>query len=209
MTLPEQQHSNAEATAAPEFGREQGWKLLIELGPLLVLFLVNWIAGRVTKPEHAIFWGTGAFMLATVIALAASRLMFGHIAKMPLFTAALVGVFGGLTLWLQDDLFIKVKPTILFCLFAVLLLGGLMAGRLFLQTVFGTAMQLTDEGWRKLTWRWSAFFLVLAVLNELVWRNFSTDFWVSYKVFGVMPLMMIFAMIQVGLLKKYEKAAEN
>lgn len=209
MTLQDQQRPKAETAAEPEFSREQGLKLLIELGPLLVLFIVNWIAGRISNPEHAILWGTGAFMIATAVSLAASRLIFGHIAKMPLFTAALVGIFGGLTLWLQDDLFIKVKPTILFCLFAALLIGGLMAGRLFLQTVFGTAMQLTDEGWRKLTIRWSAFFVILAVLNEFVWRNFSTDFWVSYKVFGVMPLMMIFAMVQVGLLKKYEKAANN
>lgn len=180
----------------PQFDRNQLIKLAVELGPLIVFFIANAKAG--------IFWGTAAFMAATLVSLIASRTLLGKIPTMPLVSAVFVLTFGGLTLWLQDDLFIKMKPTILNSLFAVILLGGLVAGRLFLKIVFGDVMRLTEEGWRKLTLRWAIFFVVLAILNEIVWRNFSTDFWVTFKVFGIMPLTFVFAISQIGLLKKYE-----
>lgn len=184
--------------AAPELDRKQVIKLLVELGPLVVFFLANSRLG--------IFWGTGAFMAATVVSLVVSRAVLGRIPTMPLVTAVFVFVFGGLTLWLQDDQFIKIKPTIVNGLFSAILAGGLLADRIFLKVVFGDVMRLTEEGWRKLTIRWALFFLILAGLNEIVWRAFSTDFWVSFKVFGIMPLTMAFAIAQVGLLKRHEQS---
>ena len=193
MTDPKRDAAEA---SAPEFGRKELLKLLVELGPLVTFFTVNAKAG--------IFWGTGVFMVATIISLAASRAFLGRIPTMPLVTGAFVIVFGGLTIWLQDDHFIKIKPTIVNGLFATILFGGLAWGRVFLKTVFGDVLKLSEAGWRKLTIRWALFFVVLAILNECVWRNFSTDFWVSFKVFGIMPLTMVFALAQVGLLKQHE-----
>ncbi len=189
----------------PQFDRKQGLKLLVELGPLVVFFLVNWQAGKyLSDPKQAIFWATGVFMAATLVSLVASRALFGKIAVMPMVTGVFVLVFGGLTLWLQNDQFIKMKPTIVNSLFAGILAFGLATGRTFLKVVFGDVMKLTDDGWRKLTMRWVLFFVFLAVANEFIWRTFSTDTWVSFKVFGIMPLTMLFAISQVGLLKQYE-----
>jgi intracellular septation protein len=180
--------------------KDQLLKLAVEVGPLVVFFVVNARAG--------IFWGTGVFMGATVLSLIASRILFGRIPVMPLVTGVCVMVFGGLTLWLQDDHFIKLKPTIVNALFAGALFIGLLAGQSLLRVIFGEVFRLTDEGWRKLTLRWAFFFTFLAVLNEVVWRSFSTDTWVSFKVFGVMPLTMAFAVAQVGLLRQYELPAK-
>lgn len=171
-------------------------KLAVELGPLVVFFVVNSRAG--------IFWGTGLFMVATVAALAASRLVFGRIPTMPLVSGFFVVVFGGLTLFLQDELFIKLKPTLVNTLFAVILFAGLAKGQSLLRYLFGEVFKLDDAGWRILTLRWACFFLVLAGLNEIVWRNFTTNAWVNFKVFGIMPLTMAFAVAQVGLLKRHE-----
>jgi intracellular septation protein len=180
--------------------KDQLLKLAVEVGPLVVFFVVNARAG--------IFWGTGVFMGATVLSLIASRILFGRIPVMPLVTGVCVMVFGGLTLWLQDDHFIKIKPTIVNTLFAGALFIGLLAGQSLLRVIFGEVFRLTDEGWRKLTLRWAFFFTFLAVLNEVVWRSFTTDTWVSFKVFGVMPLTMAFAVAQVGLLRQYEPPAK-
>lgn len=196
---------DAKSADEPQFDKKQVIKLLIELGPLLVFFIVNAQAGRfISEPKHAIFYGTGAFMLATAIALAASRKMLGRIPTMPLVTGVFVMIFGGLTLWLQDDHFIKLKPTIVNALFAAILFTGLANGKSLLKLVFGDVFRLTETGWRLLTIRWGLFFVCLAVLNEIVWRNFSTDTWVSFKVFGIMPLTMAFAIAQLGLLKRHE-----
>lgn len=189
----------------PQFDKKQMIKLLVELGPLLVFFLVNAQAGKfIAEPKQAIFYGTGAFMVATAIALAVSRSLLGRIPTMPLVSGVFVMIFGGLTLWLQDDHFIKLKPTIVNALFAAILFVGLANGKSLLKFIFGDVFRLTEDGWRQLTIRWGLFFVFLAVLNEIVWRSFSTDFWVSFKVFGIMPLTMAFAIAQVGLLKRYE-----
>jgi len=165
--------------------------------------------GRLCMNARAgIFWGTGVFMGATVASLIASRILFGRVSVMPLVTGVCVMVFGGLTLWLQDDHFIKIKPTIVNALFAGALFIGLFAGQSLLRVIFGEVFRLTDEGWRKLTLRWAFFFVFLAVLNEVMWRSFSTDTWVSFKVFAVMPLTMAFAVAQVGLLRQYELPAK-
>lgn len=175
-------------------------KLVVEVGPLVVFFTANAQAG--------IYWGTGTFMVATLVSLIASRVLFGRIPVMPLVSGACVMVFGGLTLWLQDEHFIKIKPTIVNLLFASALFIGLLAGQSLLKIVFGEVFRLTEEGWRKLTLRWACFFTCLAVLNEIVWRSFSTDTWVSFKVFAIMPLTMLFAVAQIGLLRQYEPPTE-
>jgi intracellular septation protein len=179
--------------------KHQFLKLLLELGPLLVFFVMN--------AQVGIYYGTGCFVGATVVALIASKLLHGRIPTMPLVSGFFVVVFGGLTLWLHDDLFIKMKPTIVNALFAVALFGGLATGQSWLKYLFGDAFRLTEVGWRKLTFRWACFFVVLAVINEIVWRNSTTEFWISFKLLGIMPLTMIFALSQIGLLKKFEASA--
>ena len=170
-------------------------KLVFDLGPLALFFFAN--------SRYGIFVATGTFMVAVLAALAASYVLTRHLPIMPVVTAIIVLVFGGLTLILHNDLFIKLKPTIIYVLFGAVLLGGLMFGKSFLGVVFDSLFHLTEEGWRKLTLRWALFFFLLAVLNEILWRNTSTDVWVNFKVFGVVPLTLIFGALQYPLLKKY------
>jgi intracellular septation protein len=170
-------------------------KLVLDLGPLLVFFAAN--------SRFGIFTATGAFMAAILIALAIAYALTRHLPIMPLVTAVVVVVFGTLTLVLHDELFIKVKPTIIYVLFGGVLLIGLAFGKSLLGLVFDSVFHLTDEGWRKLTLRWALFFLALAVLNEIVWRTQTTDIWVSFKVFGVVPLTFLFAALQYPLLTKH------
>jgi intracellular septation protein len=170
-------------------------KLAFDLGPLLLFFAAN--------ARYGIFVATGTFMAAVLAALAASYLLTRKLPIMPVVTAVIVMVFGGLTLVLHNDTFIKVKPTILYALFGAVLLGGLAFGKSLLGVVFDSLFHLTEDGWRKLTLRWALFFLALAVLNEIVWRNTSTNVWVDFKVFGVLPLTFVFGALQYPLLKKY------
>lgn len=171
-------------------------KLVLELGPLVVFFLTN--------NRYDIFTATGAFMAVTAVSLIASRILLRRIPIMPLVTGFFVLVFGALTLYLQDDVFIKMKPTIVNVLFASALFGGLLFGRPLMKILLDEVIKLQDEGWRKLTLRWAFFFVFLAVLNEIVWRSFSTDSWVAFKTFGVMPITMLFMIAQIGLLQKYQ-----
>ncbi|HXF53589.1 MAG TPA: septation protein A [Hyphomicrobiaceae bacterium] len=182
-----------------ELGTNQLLKLLLEMGPLGVFFLVNSYKG--------IFWGTGAFMLATLVSLTTSRALLGRVPIMPMVSGVFVMVFGGLTLLLQDELFIKMKPTIVNTLFASILFAGLWCGHSLLKVLFGEVFRLREPGWRLLTFRWACFFAALALLNEMVWRSFSTDFWVAFKVFGIMPLTLAFAVSQIGLLKRYGESS--
>jgi len=170
-------------------------KLLIELGPLLVFFAGNAAGG--------IYVGTAAFMAATLISLAVAWLFYHKVPIMPLVSGAIVLVFGGLTLYLRDDTFIKLKPTIVYSMFALLLVGGFLMRKPVLELLLGPVFNLTEEGWRKLTLRWIAFFIAMAVVNELVWRNFSTDAWVSFKAFGFLPLTFLFALAQVPLMQRH------
>jgi intracellular septation protein len=174
-------------------------KLVLDLGPLVLFFIAN--------SRYGIFVATATFMAAVLAALAVSYALTRHLPIMPVVTAIIVLVFGGLTLILHDATFIKVKPTIIYALFGAVLLGGLYFNRPLLGVVFDSLFQLTEEGWRKLTLRWALFFFALAVLNEIVWRNTSTNVWVDFKVFGVTPLIFVFAALQAPLLKKY--AAET
>src|SRR6201987_5308693 len=170
-------------------------KLALDLGPLVLFFFAN--------SRYGIFTATATFMVAVLAALAASYVLTRHLPIMPVVTAIVVLVFGGLTLILHNDLFIKLKPTIIYVLFGAVLLGGLFFGKSFLGVVFDSLFHLTDEGWRKLTLRWAIFFLALAVLNEIVWRSVSTDAWVTFKAFGVLPLTVLFAALQYPLLARY------
>jgi intracellular septation protein len=170
-------------------------KLVLDIGPLVLFFAAN--------SRFGIYAATGSFMVAVLIALAVSYALTRHIAIMPLVTAVIVLVFGGLTLFLHNDLFIKLKPTIIYVLFGGTLLGGLIFDKPFLSILFDQVFHLTEEGWRKLTWRWVLFFFALAVLNEIVWRNVSTDVWVSFKLFGVVPLTFLFGALQYPLITKY------
>jgi intracellular septation protein len=170
-------------------------KIALDLGPLILFFFAN--------SRFGIFTATATFMVAVLAALAASYVLTRRLPIMPVVTAIIVLVFGGLTLVLHNDTFIKIKPTIIYALFGAALLGGLAFGKPLLGVVFDSLFHLTAEGWRKLTVRWALFFFVLAVLNEIVWRNTSTNIWVDFKVFGVMPLTLIFGALQYPLLQKY------
>jgi intracellular septation protein len=185
-------------------------KLALELGPLIVFFFANSRGEQLAKtfPVLAnlggpIFIGTALFMVAIAISLIASKILLGTLPIMPLVSGIIVFIFGGLTLYLKDDTFIKLKPTIINTLFGLTLLGGLFFGKSLLGYVFGSAFNLDAEGWRKLTLRWGIFFLFLAVLNEVVWRNFSNDFWIAFKVWGTMPITLAFTFSQMSLIMKH------
>jgi intracellular septation protein len=171
------------------------FKLATELGPLMVFFIAN--------AKFNLFVATGAFMAAVVAAMIASYMVTRHVPIMALVTGVIVIVFGTLTLALHDETFIKVKPTIIYALFAAILGGGLLFGRSFIAILFDQVFNLTPRGWRILTARWALFFLAMAVLNEIVWRTQSTDFWVGFKAFGVIPLTAMFAILQMPLTKRY------
>jgi intracellular septation protein len=182
-------------SAAPDTDRSVWAKLAIELGPLLVFFGTNAAAG--------IYAGTAAFMAATLLSLAVAWLRYHKVPVMPLVSGVIVLVFGGLTLYLRDETFIKLKPTIVYSMFAVLLAAGLLMKKPMLELLLGPVFNLTEEGWRKLTLRWALFFVAMAVLNEFVWRNVSTDAWVSFKAFGFLPLTFLFAIAQVPLMQRH------
>lgn len=185
-------------------------KLLLELGPLAVFFFANAEGARLQAWFPAlralgapIFVATALFMVAIAVALAVSFARERSVPVMPLVSGVVVLVFGGLTLWLKDDTFIKMKPTLVNALFGGVLLGGLAFGKPLLGYVFGSAFSLTEAGWLILTRRWGVFFLLLAALNEVVWRSVSTDLWVDFKVFGIMPLTFAFALAQTPLLSRH------
>jgi len=181
-------------------------KLALEFGPLAIFFFANSYGDRLlgVAEDRRIFVATGIFIAASLIALALSRALMGYLPRMAIVNAIVVTVFGGLTLALDDAFFIKVKPTIVNALFGSVLLGGLLFGRALLSLVLETVLQLDEEGWRKLTFRWGLFFFVLAAINEVVWRTQTQDFWVAFKVWGVMPLTMAFALAQTPLILKHE-----
>lgn len=172
-------------------------KLALEMGPLVLFFFANAKAGILTA--------TAIFMAAVVVSLVLSRIILKQWPIMPLVSAVVVLIFGGMTLYWANDLFIKLKPTIVNTLFGIILLGGLAFGKPLLSIVMGTVFDLSEEGWKKLTFRWALFFFLLAALNEIVWRTQTSDFWVNFKVFGIMPLTIVFALAQMPLIHKYEK----
>jgi intracellular septation protein len=175
-------------------------KFTLELGPLALFFIVYSRVG--------IFAATGILMASVLVTLGVSYAMLKRFPIMPLITAVIVLIFGSLTLVLHDETLIKIKPTALYILFGAALFVGLWLKRPLLKILFDGALHVTDEGWRKLTWRWAFFFLALAVLNEIVWRTQTTDMWVKFKTFGFLPLTLLFALAQAPLMMKYESKDE-
>ena len=185
-------------------------KLALELGPLMVFFFANargpWLAERLPALADLggpIFVATFLFMVATALALAVSWLLTRTLPIMPMVSGVVVLVFGALTLYLQDDVFIKVKTTIVNALFGSVLLGGLLFGKSLLGYVFDSTFKLDPDGWRKLTFRWGLFFFFLAAVNEVVWRSFPTDTWVAFKAWGIMPITLIFTFSQLPLIMRH------
>jgi intracellular septation protein len=192
------------------------FKLALELGPLLIFFFANAKAEWLTEqyPQLAIlgkpiFVATAFFMAATAIALTISWIKLRTLPIMPILSAGIVFVFGALGFWLQDETFFKIKPTIINSMFGLILLGGLFFGKSFLGYVFDSAFKLDAEGWRILTMRWGLYFLIMAVVNEFIWRNFSTDFWVGFKLWGNMPLSIIFTLAQLPLMQRHALPDED
>ena len=175
-------------------------KPVVEYGPIFVFFVAYYTYDLLTA--------TAAIMGATAIALILSYGFERKIPMMPLLTAVVIGVFGGLTLWLKDDIFIKMKPTIIQSLFGFILLGGLAFGKLFLRSVMGQIWNMTDRAWRTLTVRFSGYFFAMAMINEFVWRTQSTDFWVNFKVFGLMGLTFVFIISQMGFIQRNAQEVE-
>lgn len=195
-----------------------GLKFLLELGPGLVFFFVTlrgeWLAQKfpvLAELGEPILIATAFFMVATAISLIVSWLLTRSLPIMPLVSAVVVFVFGALAIWLQDKTFAFMKPTIINSLFGAVLLGGLLFGKSLLAYVFDTAFKLDAEGWRKLTFRWGLFFFFLAVVNEVVWRNFSENAWLYFKVWGIMPITLVFTFSQMPLIMKHsvEERAEK
>lgn len=194
-------------------------KLALEMGPLIVFFFANGRAEQLSEAFPSLsdlggplFIATAFFMAATAISLIASWLLFRSLPLMPMVSGVVIFVFGALTLYLQDELFIKMKPTIINSLFGIVLVGGLIFKKPLLKYVLGPAFEIDEDGWRKLTIRWAIFFFAMAILNEIVWRGANAfygagtqadDFWVAFKVWGNLPISIIFMMLQVPLIKRH------
>ncbi|MGH6893696.1 MAG: septation protein A [Dongiaceae bacterium] len=182
---------------------QHGWvKPLVDWGPVIAFFITFKLAGLMNA--------TIVLIVATTVLTCLGYFLTRKIHPMPVVTLVVVGTFGGLTLWLQDETFIKMKPTIILGLFAAVLAGGLLMGKSLLKSLMGSALELDDAGWRKLTLRFTLFFLATAVLNEIVWRTQSTDLWVDFKVFGILALNLLFLLTQIPLIKRHQpKSSAN
>ena len=172
------------------------YKLLIDIGPLAVFFVFY----TRSDLQTAIL----PFMIATIIAVLFSYIMEKKIPIMPTVGAAIILVFGGLTIYFDNETFFKMKPTIINILFAAILYGGVILNKSLLRYLLGAALKLQDEGWDILTKRWISFFIALAILNEIIWRTQTTDIWVNFKVFGILPITFIFTLTQFSTIKKYQ-----
>ena len=197
-------------------------KLVLEIGPLAVFFLTFRYGEEILADPRMFGWfematgaealkgqsgpvivATACFMVAIAVSLSVSWWLTRSLPKMAVVTAIVVTVFGGLTLWLQDETFIKMKPTIVNCIFALILGFGLLQGRSYLKYLMGDALPLTDKGWMIFTGRWVMFFLFLAVLNEVIWRTQTTDFWVSFNTFANLPLTLAFVAFHWPFLQRH------
>ena len=183
----------ADMPAAKDTPKKGRW--LIEYGPLILFFIVNYATG--------ILWATAALVLATVIALTLSWVLDRHIPMMTLLGGIAVTFFGGLTWVLDDPFYIKIKPTVISLLIAVILIGGQLAGRNPLKAMLGSKLQLSDTGWRQVTWMWAAMFATSAGANELAWRMLSDDGWVTFKLFGLTGISVVFAMLTIPIMSRH------
>jgi intracellular septation protein len=179
----------------------QGLKLALDFVPLIAFFVAYKLGG--------VYWATSIIIALTLASLLIGYVLTGKIAKFPLFSSILITVMGGLTLYLHNDMFVKMKPTAANLIFAALLGGGVLTGRFFLKDLLGSALNLTEAAWRTLTWRWTLFFIALAGTNEFVWRTMSEDAWVNFKVFGLMGLTMLFALVNAPFMAKHMQANED
>jgi intracellular septation protein len=173
---------------------KQPLKSLVDIGPLLVFFVVFKLAG--------IVYATGALLVATLLAVSVTYVMLKKVPLMPLISALVVGFFGGLTIISGDETFIKIKPTLINLIFAAILIVGAIRGKGLLKNVMDGALQMSEEAWVKLSVRWAVFFIILAVSNEFVWRNYPTDIWVQFKVFGLLSATAVFMLTQMPFIKK-------
>jgi intracellular septation protein len=201
MTAPTETSVTETVAKPPRKALNPYVKFALELGPLALFFIVY---GRL-----GIFAATAVLMVGVLVTLVVSYAMLRRIPIMPLVTAVIVLIFGSLTLIFHDETLIKIKPTALYILFGAALFVGLWLKKPLLKILFDEALHVTEEGWRKLTWRWAFFFLGLAVLNEIVWRTQSTDLWVKLKTFGFLPLTLLFAVAQAPLIMRYETKEED
>ncbi len=177
--------------------QQHGWvKHLVDWGPLIAFFVAFKVGG--------LMQATAVLIVTTTILTGLGYALTRKIQPMPIVTLVVVGVFGGLTLWLQDETFIKMKPTIILSLFAAILIGGLLMGKPLLKSLMGSALELDDAGWRKLTARFALFFVATALLNEFIWRTQSTDLWVDFKVFGILGLNVLFILSQIPLIRRHQ-----
>jgi intracellular septation protein len=176
----------------------QGLKMALDFAPLVAFFVAYKLGG--------VYWATGIIIALTIVSLIIGYMITGKLAKFPLFSGILITVMGGLTLYLQNDVFVKMKPTAANVIFAAILGGGLLANRMFLKDLLGSAIEMPETAWRTLTWRWVVFFLLLAGLNEYVWRTLSEATWVNFKVFGLMGLTLVFALANAPFMAKHMKA---
>ena len=183
-------------------------QLLVDLGPVALFMLTYNLAHRFDA-THAIFWATGVFMAATLAGLAYARFVQKRTPPMLIVTAVVVLVFGGLTIALQNALFIKIKPTIINLLYATVIFGGLLFRQNIWKMLFRSAFDLPDHAWNILAVRWGSFFVFLAALNEVVWRNTSEEFWANFKFFGVFPITIAFALANVPLLMKHQRKEDE
>jgi len=184
--------------SAPDQPKPPTWvKPAADFGPLVVFFGAFYGSGK------DLMVATGALMAATIVSVTLTYSFERKLAWVPIITALIVMFFGGLTLWLQDDRFIKMKPTIVQAMFCVVLLGGLVVRKPLLRYVLGHVMPMTEVGWRKLTVRYSGFFAAMAALNEVVWRTQSDDVWVNFKIFGLLGLTMVFSLTQIPMMNRY------
>lgn len=173
--------------------------------PLLVFFAVY----KFSNYENPIIPATIALLIATFISLAINFYLTRKLAKMPLFSALILGLFGSLTIFSGDEIFIKIKPTLINLLFAIILLIGYLNRKPFLKILLEGAFSISDKAWMSLSLRWAIFFVGLAVLNEVIWRNFPTDFWVQFKVFGILPISIAFTISQIPFIIKKQKEYES
>jgi intracellular septation protein len=183
-------------------------RLMTDLGPLLVFFLVNFLAP--VPDVLRIFYATGAFMAAMIAAMLVSYLRYHHISPLLWFSGIMVVILGGITIWLHNDVFIKMKPTLYYLLIASLLGFGLATRRNLLKMVLGAAYPgLSEHGWKLLSRNWAIFFLVMAAVNEAVWRNTDTSFWIGFKLWGFLPATFLFALANVPMLMKHGAQLEK
>ena len=176
--------------------QKEGYKSLLEMGPLILFFVVNYFYG--------IFAGTAILVVSTIISLVVSKLLYKSIPMLAAFGCVAVVLFGSLTLIFDNDLFIKIKPTVVSLIIAGILLLGKVMGKNPLAIVMRSSITLEEEGWTKLTWLWVFMFIVMAIANEIAWRNLTTDQWVSFKAFGIPVLSVFFGLLSLPILKKYQ-----